>query len=123
MSETKVTFEEIHRDNNGVYVTHTVGHESFPAGHHYHIGVIDNGISKGLGMVIFQNGGVATNGVNGLTNEALLAIVAHRMKILNVEFPCIENEKAIECTEAALAALEARTAARQARGVEGQEKA
>ena len=71
----------------------------------------------------FQNGGVKEAGVNGLTNEALLAVLVHRIGFLNKRFPCRENSLAITKLEEALHWLEARTKARVARGVEGQEVA
>ena len=60
--------------------------------------------------VLFQNGPVAINGVNGLTNELLLALVAHRLACFQSgTFACIENETALKSTLAALDALEGRT--------------
>ena len=59
------------------------------------------------------------NGVNGATSEALLAILIHRTKVLNDNFPCDENKRAITYMENALALFEQRTKDRQGRGVEG----
>lgn len=73
--------------------------------------------------VEFQLGGVVVNGVNGITNEALLAILIHRTKFLDNKFPCDENKRAIVHMEDALANLEVRTARRIVRGVEGKEVA
>lgn len=67
----------------------------------------------------FQRGPVATAGVNGPTNEALLAILANRLRHLNTQFPCAENQRAINHIELAMEALEQRTRDRLARGVEG----
>jgi hypothetical protein len=69
----------------------------------------------------FQRGPVPDNGVNGLTNESLISIVIHRTKHLNAKFSCSENARAIQHLEEALVNLEARTARRMARGVEGKE--
>ena len=75
-----------------------------------------------LGSIDFQNGGIAENGVNGITNEALLAIVIHRLKCFQSgRFPCDENANALEDIECALHHLESRTQQRKARGVEGKE--
>lgn len=111
---------EIHTDHNGVSVTHNEwvetkdGKQDLDHGHFYDV------LSGGLITPIqFQHGPVQENGVNGLTNEALLAIVIHRTKILNNKFPCDENKRAITYMENALALFEQRTKARQARGVEG----
>lgn len=73
--------------------------------------------------VEFQRGGVAANGVNGVTNEALLNIVQHRLEFLNRQFPCAENAAAIKGVVDALFQLEARTLDRLARSVEGMEVA
>lgn len=70
----------------------------------------------------FQHGPVKEQGVNGVTNEALLAIAIHRTKILNNSFPCDENKCAISYMENALALFEQRTRDRLNRGVEGQNK-
>ena len=69
--------------------------------------------------ISFQNGTVKEKGYNGVTNEALLAVVIHRTEILNSKFPCEENEVAIDFMKSALASFEARTANRVARNVEG----
>lgn len=69
--------------------------------------------------VSFQDGPIPANGVNGVTNEAMLAILIHRTETLNAQFPCDENELAILHMKKALAAFDARTAKRKARGVEG----
>ncbi len=71
----------------------------------------------------FQTGGVSDSGVNGLTNEALLAIVIHRTNSLNDKFPCKENACAITKMQEALMWFESRTKQRIDRGVEGQEVA
>lgn len=67
----------------------------------------------------FQQGAVHVNGVNGLTNEALLAILIHRTKHLDSQFGCDENKRAIQHMEEALVNLEVRTFRRMVRGVEG----
>lgn len=71
--------------------------------------------------ISFQRGPVPDNGVNGLTNEALLAILIDRTKFLDNKFPCDENKRAVQHMEEALVNLEVRTARRIARGVEGKE--
>jgi len=69
----------------------------------------------------FQNGPVSQNGINGLTNELLLAVLIHRTEYLDGKFHCKENQQAINHMKIALAQLEARTASRAERGVEGKE--
>lgn len=67
----------------------------------------------------FQNGPTLEVGFNGTTNEALLAVVIHRIKHLNGKFPCRENSIAITKLEEAKMWLDERTRARIERGVEG----
>lgn len=67
----------------------------------------------------FQDGPVSEHGVNGLTNEALLAILIHRTQILNEQFPCNENSEAIALMTKAKHVFESRTKRRQAAGIEG----
>ena len=57
--------------------------------------------------------------MNGLTNEALLAILIHRTEIINERFPCKENIVAIKSMAHAKEAFESRTKRRQAAGIEG----
>ena len=72
-------------------------------------------------QIHFQLGPVKENGVNGLTNEALLAVLIHRTEFLNSKFHCEENDEAIRHMKQALVNLEVRTARRIVRGVEGTE--
>lgn len=75
-----------------------------------------------VGEVIFQHGTVKEVGINGSTNESVLAALIHRTKHLDSLYPCDENKEAIEHLEKALAAFDKRTTNRVARGVEGQYK-
>lgn len=112
------TSEQIHTDNNGVKVLHLTAND-VPAGHHYNIDAAD---SSNLSTVWFQNGPVKQHGVNGATSEALLAILIHRTKKLDGNFPCDENKIAIAHLETALTLFEQRTKDRIARQVEGENK-
>lgn len=70
--------------------------------------------------IIFQNGPIAESGVNGITNEALLAIVRDRIGCFNRgSFACDENSRALRGINEAIDALHSRTKSRMARGVEG----
>lgn len=70
--------------------------------------------------VLFQNGPIKEFGVNGITQEALLAIVMDRLKAFQSgQFSCPDNAAALGHCEHALAYLQKRTLARLARGVEG----
>jgi len=71
-------------------------------------------------LILFQNGPIPEVGVNGITNEALLAIVADRLRSFQKgPYPCTENSFALESIEKALAWLKYRTTKRILRGVEG----
>lgn len=109
----------IYKDNNGTEVTAAQGDN---LGHHYE--VFNQGLMKveALLRIEFQNGPVKEVGVNGVQNEHLLAVLIHRTTILNERFPCDENMLAIRHMKLATNALQARTANRQARGVEGENK-
>lgn len=73
-----------------------------------------------MAEIQFQRGPIAENGVNGLTNELLLTIVKDRLQSFQKgECACRENALALTKIEEAIHWLEARTADRQLRGVEG----
>jgi hypothetical protein len=70
--------------------------------------------------ILFQNGPIKEFGVNGITQEALLAIVIDRLRSFQSgPFACEDNAVALNHCEQALQALQKRTLARIARGVEG----
>lgn len=70
--------------------------------------------------ISFQNGPIAESGVNGLTQEVLLAIVADRLRSFQAgPYACRENALALTKIEEARLWLHSRTLARMARGVEG----
>jgi len=73
--------------------------------------------------ILFQNGPIAEKGVNGITQEALLAIVIDRLRCFqDGPFSCRENAIALTKCEEALHWLQQRTLARMRRGVEGTNK-
>lgn len=112
---------DIHMDHNGVTVTHNQwcdteqGEMQLNHGHYY-----DVVAGESTTHIQFQDGPVKEKGVNGATSEALLAILIHRTKVLDGNFPCDENKRAITYMENALALFEQRTRDRLNRGVEGQ---
>lgn len=70
--------------------------------------------------IIFQNGTIPENGINGVTQEALLAIVADRLRSFQKgPFSCKENACALTHIEEAMDWLQQRTLQRLRRGVEG----
>ncbi len=71
----------------------------------------------------FQNGPIAEAGVNGLTQEVLLAICIDRLEgFQKGKFKCEDNELALQYMKAAQNRLQRRTRARMERGVEGTNK-
>lgn len=70
--------------------------------------------------VTFQNGPIKECGINGVTQEALLAILIDRLKSFQSgPFACEANAKALQHVQDALHHLQLRTRERIARGVEG----
>ena len=71
-------------------------------------------------VVLFQNGPISEAGVNGISGEALLAIVIDRLKSFQSgPYACRENALALTKLEEAMHWLLHRTRERVARGVEG----
>lgn len=74
--------------------------------------------------IFFQNGPINEAGLNGVTQEVLLVIVADRLRTFQAgQFACRENALALTKVEEALHWLHHRTKARMERGVEGTHKA
>lgn len=68
----------------------------------------------------FQKGGIAEAGINGVTQESLLAIVEDRLASFQAgPYACRENEIALRHVRIAMDSLKDRTRERVARGVEG----
>ena len=99
----------------------TVTHEDnfrYNAPHHF---VVKNAVTGDvISKVDFQEGPVKEVGLNGVQNEDLLQMVIARLQAFqNSAFACVENADALKKIQEALAILNARTAKRQSRGVEG----
>lgn len=90
------------------------------AHHEYHVRWDDK-----LCVFPFQNGPIQEVGVNGITNEVLLAVILDRLRdfqgdeFTKNKFACRENAMAITKLEEGLMWLHKRTREREARGVEG----
>lgn len=81
-------------------------------------GVLQDGAKETV--IYFQNGPIPENGVNGLTQEVLLAIVADRLRSFQAgPFSCKANACALTHIEEAQHWLQQRTIERMRRGVEG----
>lgn len=86
------------------------------ASHVYDV-VLPNG---SITTIKFQNGPIPQKGINGLTQEVLLEIVADRLRSFQAgPFACEENGNALGFVEEAMAVLHDRTKERMAWGVEG----
>lgn len=84
-------------------------------------GVIQNAATETV--IYFQNGPIPEAGVNGLTQEVLLAIVADRLRSFQAgPFACKANACALTHIEEAQHWLQQRTIERMRRGVEGTHK-
>jgi hypothetical protein len=97
-------------------------------GSHTYVIHIDNGEKHSLKKcppveINFQHGPIQDTGANGITNEALIAVVIDRLEGFNESpFRCRENSLAITALEEAMHWLHFRTVKRQSRGVEGTNK-
>lgn len=97
------------------------------ANHRYTIKGPDFDYGGGVGLapswgvnIVFQNGPIKEVGVNGVTNEALLAIVQDRLEgFQRGKFACPENDGALQAVRKALSILDSRTKRRDDAGVEG----
>lgn len=71
-------------------------------------------------VISFQKGPIKEVGVNGISDEALFAVLIDRLQgFQRGPYSCRENAVALTHLETALLWLQYRTKARQARGVEG----
>lgn len=71
-------------------------------------------------VILFQNGPINEHGVNGVTQEVLLAIIIDRLESFQKgQFACRENAIALTHLETAKLWLFKRTLDRMSRGVEG----
>ena len=114
-------------DTISIVVTDAPG--SGGANHRYEIGGFDaskNVSSNTAGapdselVIMFQNGPIPESGVNGVTHEVLLAIVADRLRSFQAgPFACKANACALTHIEEAQHWLQQRTIERMRRGVEG----
>lgn len=95
--------------------------------HDYHITGFRNTVEFDVGpleidnvLIQFQNGPINEVGVNGITHEALLAILIDRMEHFQAgPYACRENALALTKLQEAQMWLLERTRGRMARGVEG----
>jgi hypothetical protein len=127
---TTITDHKVNGLNDALEIT-AVG-EPGPGGAHIRYGILGNTEHipnigrRPLGVNLrFQDGPIQKpEDINGISNEALLAVVIHRMRgFQSGPFPCRENAIALTKLEEALMWLQKRTRDRLARGVEGTNQA
>lgn len=89
--------------------------------HHYQIDVnCESPKPTYVVNIKFQEGPIKESGINGISQEALLAIVIDRLRgFQDGEFSCRDNAIALTHVENALLWLQKRTRERMLRGVEG----
>lgn len=122
-----IEYHKINPANDKVDIA--IGDEPGPGGanHVYFVSVPPD--DKRLGVepmltVKFQNGPINEAGINGVTQEVLLAIIIDRLRSFQSgPFSCRENALALTKCEEALQWMHSRTLERMRRGVEGQTKA
>ena len=94
------------------------------ANHVYSIEHTNTAGVPALSEIRFQNGPIAEHGVNGVTQEIMLAIVIDRLcSFQSGPFSSRENALALTKCEEALHWLQQRTLDRMRRGVEGKSAA
>lgn len=98
------------------------------ANHRYEVSGFDASANPSCGrepgnvakVILFQNGPINEVGVNGLTQEVLIAICIDRLRgFQKGPYACRENALALTKLEEAQMWLQSRTRARMDRGVEG----
>jgi len=127
-----ITDHIVHPVNDRLHIAVTDEPGAGGANHRYEITGFDtktNGSAEmddihGAGykstVILFQNGTIPEVGVNGVTQEALLAVVTDRLRSFQKgPFSCKENACALTHIEEAMHWLQQRTIARMRRGVEG----
>lgn len=88
--------------------------------HKYGINMLTGTDGNSGPVISFQNGAIGEVGVNGISNEALLAIVEHGLHVFQSgDYACRENALALTKVQEAMMWLHKRTRDRVARGVEG----
>lgn len=111
----------VNLDNSPVKTTITADDTGNSGASHVYT-LTPEGKTRGEQIIRFQDGGVQEVGVNGITNEALLSIVVDRLRGFQAgPFNNEYNAVALVLVEQAISILNARTADREARGVEGKQ--
>lgn len=114
----ELTSHKVNGCNNELTIG-TVDEPGIGGAHHEYFICVPNG-DPGDVRIKFQNGPIKEVGTNGVTHEALLAIVIDRLEgFQSGPYECEENQDALNYLRKAQEVLHDRTLARLARGVEG----
>jgi hypothetical protein len=114
----KLTSHKVNGCNEAITIVVLDEPGSGGANHEYEIHYPESGIN--CLRFSFQNGPIKEAGVNGITHEALLAILEDRLVgFQNGSYACDANAKALTFIRAAQDVLHSRTLERVVRGVEG----
>lgn len=114
----EITTHHINQFNEMIGIRATDTPSSGNAYHIYEIFI--PGYGDAVTRIGFQNGPINEVGVNGISNESLLAIVIDRLQCFQTsKFSCRENSLALTKLEEAMHWLKHRTEQRIQRGVEG----
>lgn len=115
----EITEHQINSLNKALKVVADDRAEETGGSHQYEIMAETEHTGTMIGGINFQRGPVSEVGINGITNEVLLAIVIDRLRgWQSGPFTCRENALALTKLEEGLMWLQARTRDRIARGVE-----
>lgn len=116
-----LTDHQTNETNNNLEII--VKDEPGPGGanHEYETIKLGDANTSGWSQTVkFQKGPIKETGINGITQESLLAIVIDRLKSFQAgPFSCRENSIALTKCQEALLWLNYRTQTRVKRGVEG----
>lgn len=111
-----LTGHQVNPANKGIIITVMDEPGSGGAHHHYRLSPDD---APGTSLM-FQNGPIKEAGINGITHEALIAVLIDRLECFqNGPFANEYNRKALQSLRDAQDRLLDRTREREARGVEG----
>lgn len=114
-----ITDHKLNGLNDALTITVTDEPGQGGANHEYSI-LFDKNGAPAAASISFQNGPIQEAGVNGISGEALLAVVIDRLRSFQAgPFSCRENACALTYLETSLMWLQKRTRDRLARGVEG----
>jgi hypothetical protein len=118
-----ITEHKVNPANDRIIIEVTDEPGAGGANHEYRVTLPSGEAEVKSWQISFQNGPINENGVNGLTQEVLLAIVADRLRSFQSgPYSCRENALALTKIEEAQHWLHSRTLARMQRGVEGTHK-